>query len=698
MQSDSPAQLHPSTGYIPQIDSLRAIAVLAVILYQLDPSLLPGGFSGVDVFFVISGYVVSRSLAADGAASFRQFLAGFYARRIVRIVPPLLACLLATSVAATMLIPRSWPSSTSQDTAKYAFIGMSNIALIWSSDDYFSPRAENNAFTHTWSLGVEEQFYLIFPLLFFIWMRWRRRPGAQGIAANALLALLFALSLAYAWYASSAAPTRAFYLLPSRFWELACGALLFQLQSRKDPLFQSSTAALGAGYLGLALLASSLWLSAEQSFPFPGGLLAVGGTALSIAGVQAPQANHSLAVRMLGSRILVWIGKLSYSLYLWHWPVIVLLKWTTGLETPLQMVLALVLTGLLGALSFFLLENPIRHSRLVRTQPRWRVIAAGLASVLLAYVATTNIFAHQSQISLSVTRDARTWNAYAWPNQATQARAQCKTKASFTEPNGGRVTIYEPINCKPQLTQPRQLFVIGDSHAGAYMTMFYTLAEENAFTVKTYSRGGCSAASLMSSLNEQEAECNRFIKAALQDTQQRARAGDLVLLVALNLPRLVDKATVYDEQVLLAAQESDASRAARATALAEADAVLSTFEQQGLRVIMEAPKPVFKAPAFRCFDWFNRNNPICAGGLAMSRDYLLKYRQPIMRSLDTLSAKHPKLIVWDPFPILCPADPCGAADQAGPLFYDGDHLSAHGDRVLYPSFRDLLRQLWAAQA
>src|SRR5690625_4326037 len=157
--------------YVPAIDGLRAIAVLAVLIYHLDAAFLPGGFAGVDVFFVISGYVVARSLVSRSGESFGQFLMGFYSRRIRRIVPALILCLLVTALFTVLFIPDSWLSSTTHQVGLYAFFGLSNFALVWFQDDYFSPRAEFNPFVHTWSLGVEEQFYFVFPLLIFLWFR-----------------------------------------------------------------------------------------------------------------------------------------------------------------------------------------------------------------------------------------------------------------------------------------------------------------------------------------------------------------------------------------------------------------------------------------------------------------------------------------------------------------------------------------------
>src|SRR5690554_3169726 len=173
--------------YVPAIDGLRAIAVLAVMVYHLNTSWLPGGFAGVDVFFVISGYVVSRSLVGRTGESFGQFLAGFYSRRIRRIIPALIVCLLVTSLFTVLFIPESWLSSTIRQVGLYAFFGLSNLALVWYQDDYFSPRAEFNPFVHTWSLGVEEQFYFIFPVLMFFWFRYCGQPGSSLALLGRLL-------------------------------------------------------------------------------------------------------------------------------------------------------------------------------------------------------------------------------------------------------------------------------------------------------------------------------------------------------------------------------------------------------------------------------------------------------------------------------------------------------------------------------
>ncbi len=214
----------PERSHNAAIDGLRALAVLAVVVFHTNATWLPGGFTGVDLFFVVSGFVISQSLASRAQASLGAMLLDFYRRRVLRLLPALLVMLMATFVLSALFIPRAWRNEQFDQTGWAALVGFSNIVLAGQQDDYFSPGAELNPFLHTWTLGVEEQFYLVFPLLFFVWLRGRERwPGARW-----LLPALTMLSLAWAGWQARSAPASAFYLLPARFWELAAGALLYQ--------------------------------------------------------------------------------------------------------------------------------------------------------------------------------------------------------------------------------------------------------------------------------------------------------------------------------------------------------------------------------------------------------------------------------------------------------------------------------------
>lgn len=204
--------------------------MLSVIIFHVDPAILPGGYVGVDIFFVISGYVISQSLANDSNDTLFRYLSAFYRRRMTRLLPALIACLIVTSLVSSAFIPNGWLSEHNDGTALFAAFGLSNLYLVSNTDGYFSSRAEFNPFIHTWSLAVEEQFYLIFPIIFFFWVKKKRESTLSTSYAIYVIIALASTSLALAAYETTHAHQRAFYLLPSRFWELAAGALLFQAQ------------------------------------------------------------------------------------------------------------------------------------------------------------------------------------------------------------------------------------------------------------------------------------------------------------------------------------------------------------------------------------------------------------------------------------------------------------------------------------
>lgn len=649
-------------GYIPGIDGLRAVAVLSVLLFHMRASLLPGGFVGVDIFFVISGYVVSASLAHRDDVRLKSYLLGFYARRIVRIFPALLVCVLVTCLVTTMLVPSSWLSETTAYAGLASIFGLSNFALVLFSDGYFSPRAEFNAFTHTWSLAVEEQFYVMFPLVFYAWFRHRGSEGAKSRAARLLLPGLLLASFAYCIYETSKRPDLAYYMLPSRFWELACGAMLFRLHHAGRVLPATATQAGMWTLAGGALIGVAFAFADKRAFPFPWAVPAVLGAALVIGGSVRDVARRAWPNAVLGSGWMTYIGKISYSLYLWHWPVLVVLRWTTGLDDAWVLVVAGVLSLGLAVASYHGVEQGQWWRKRLAGWSAWRTVTYGSAGLVLGAMCFGAILASQRWISLSVTRDARVWYPNAWPSEGSAQPAQGHALAG------------------------RRLFVLGDSHAGAYRTMLQQLQEQTGVKVSTYSRGGCGAAGLRYPADK---ACRAWIDAKVAEIMEKAVPGDIVFLAALRMWRLADQWEIFDAGAVVA--KRPAPQAARhAQILQEADDIVTTFQRAGLLVVIDAPKPIFKSPPFRCSDWFNARNPICAGGFVIERDFLEQRRQRVMDALVQLKNRHPALTVWDPFPVLCPDKMCSAFDGALPLFLDGDHLSGHGNRVLYPSFQSML--------
>jgi peptidoglycan/LPS O-acetylase OafA/YrhL len=650
--------------HVPGIDGLRAIAVLAVLIFHAAPHALPGGFVGVDVFFVLSGYVVTATLVRHREDSWLQFFTGFYARRVLRIAPALLVCLLTTVLASAALVPQTWQSTIHDQTGLQAFYGLSNLALASFAQGYFDAGMDFNPFTHTWSLAVEEQFYLVFPGILFVWLRWQHDRGVRGWAARAALPSLFAASLVTCAIESSGVPQRAFYLLPARFWELAAGALLLQAHQRGRLLAGSSRAAHRVLLAGIGAIALSLSLASERAFPFPWALLPVAGAVLGVSAAVALGDRMTGPARMLVSRPVLYVGAISYSLYLWHWPVFALLRWTLGMSTPAQIALGLTLAAGLAVLSYHVVERPLRRSAWALSLPSWKLVLGGVAACTSCFLVSSRVFQSREHFSLSVTTDRAAWQPIAW----------------FEIAKGLDVTT------RPA---PGRLIVLGDSHAGSYSTLMRSIWVRQGIPAMVFTIPGCGLAHLLWT-HRGNAYCKERIEAAIAAVEQEARPDDTIFLASLRTERIASPAG----EPYRSNPDSDESVFERELALDEARELLARLHRRTSHLLINAPTPVFPAPAFRCSDWFNRDNPSCAAGLTQDRDALLDGRKGVMESLRRLQSEFPDLTVWDPFPVLCPGNPCSAFDAEGPLFFDGDHLSGHGNDVLHASFLQVLDRVW----
>ncbi len=671
----------PRLRYYPYIDGLRALAVLSVLVYHLHGPWLPGGFVGVDVFFVISGFVVSASIASFKGRGLWQFLGYFYTRRIRRIFPALIVCLLLTSLASALFIPSIWLSEVNQRTGIYAFFGLSNFILAQTGRDYFAPTTEFNPYTHTWSLAVEEQFYLVFPFLFLAWL-----SGPRGRKLSILLfAIAAAASIVLAGWQSQASPTQAYFLTPARFWELAAGVLLYQLLSK----LPERTAADRHGWLyalaaslSLIVVLLAFIVSTPQRFPMPGALLAVVGT-LGVLGLLYHHAGLHRLHGLLGSRPLVAVGKISYSLYLWHWPVFVLFRWTVGLETPLQRIIAVALAFALAMASYRWVETPVRHAAFMRRMPQRAVIACGLLIILAGWSGARYIDQKQPQLSLSsISQVPDDW--YPRGSSSFKDFPGCIADPEYRVVNGATLMLYTPHGCvQPRPLQERVLYVIGDSHAMAYEGLFKQYAIEQSIRVHAYVKSGCAFISLQPWNND--AACRQFARDVLSDLAT-LKAGDILFLPSLRLPRFADQWAFLGMEQAYDGMFGPQADAGRRQVVEETVLMLREFTERGVQVVFEAPKPLFKAPPFRCADWFNRDNPICAQGLEISRQQLQEYRQPVLTAFAEIQRQLPNVGIWDPFPVLCPAEPCSAWHDARPLFLDADHISGYGNSRLLADF------------
>lgn len=355
--------------YRPEIDGLRALAVLPVLLFHSGMPGFSGGFVGVDVFFVISGYLITRIIYAELRSSSFSIV-HFYERRARRILPALMVVLLAATAIEMLLISPTDMIQYAKALGATVLFG-SNLWFRQQAAGYFEPDVEMHPLLHTWSLAVEEQFYIVFPLLLMVCVRYSGRRVTPAVA------LVTLASLAWAVWAVRTSPNAAFYLAPSRAWELGIGALL---ALGAAPQLRGRAVREVLGWGGIALIVAPVLLY-DGTTPFPGfaALPPCLGAALILW-----LAEGSSAGRILAWRPLVFVGLISYSLYLWHWPVIVLLKGIFAVDRlPIALALVAIAASLvLAVLSWRFVETPFRSPARVSRRTIFLAAAASGGAML----------------------------------------------------------------------------------------------------------------------------------------------------------------------------------------------------------------------------------------------------------------------------------------------------------------------------
>lgn len=455
--------------YRPDIDGLRAIAVVSVLLHHLNPSLLPGGFVGVDVFFVISGYLITGQIANEiQTASFS--IRNFYQRRINRIIPALFTVIFATIVAGLMILSPGDLKLLARSAA-YSIFGISNIFFWREYGNYFAANSSEAPLLHTWSLGVEEQFYAFWPLLLLLSFKitkWR---------AHIILLPIFFIALFLSEIGLRFATSAAYYLLPTRFFELMVGGLLALLGNRIRPANPGQSGL--AFFLGLFLVIGSLyWI--DKSTPFPGinGLWACLGTALLLwSGMR-----QFMAHRLLTFRPMVFVGLVSYSLYLWHWPLIAFSRYV-GIN--IDFVAGIVLSGLAILLSWFswkFVETPLRRSG----------ASIGFPTVLL------NRFVAPAAVLLILSASMVLGQGFPGRFDSAVARLEAAQNSKPNELRSGchvPTALYDtPPTNRCQFGTPKSMIdgiLLGDSFANHFTGMLDVLAKHDGLSLMDYTMDGC---------------------------------------------------------------------------------------------------------------------------------------------------------------------------------------------------------------
>ena len=494
MNSDVPSDRR-GNYFRPDIEGLRGVAVLIVVGCHCGISWCAGGFVGVDVFFVLSGYLITGLLAAEYRATSRIDLLRFYARRARRLLPVFVLVLVATTLFAAAVFAPQEIAFTAR-AARWAGLYVSNVFFDRTASNYFAPNMEGNPLLHTWSLGIEEQFYLVWPLLILAAARGPNSARRSIWILSAVTVLSFTCCVC----ATRLAPTVAFYELPSRSWEFAAGGLLAFLPRSKS--LGGRPLETVCGVLGIALiLGTSVLIKGGADFPgwialFP----AVGALATLFAGARAPRYGVSL---VLGGAPLQFLGSRSYAWYLWHWPFIVFAEALSPGITVGGKVLAAIASLLAATFTLSFVERPIRENHRLGARP---LLSLGLAAgaTLLTVGASWALMLYGQRVGIDST--FRSFIA------AQTDIADLSIKACVSQGHSVEVKV---CNFGASSAQ-RAVVLFGDSHALQWFNAFRTAANMEAWRVITVMKFGCAASDINPHrLPDAKDECKEWRRQAI---------------------------------------------------------------------------------------------------------------------------------------------------------------------------------------
>ncbi|MGH8396966.1 MAG: acyltransferase family protein [Gammaproteobacteria bacterium] len=449
--------------YRSEIDGLRAIAILAVVLYHAHFG-LHAGLVGVDVFFVISGYLITSLLLREWDTTNRLDLFAFYARRVRRLFPALILVVISVLIAASLLLTPFGEIRQVAQSAAASLLFVGNFFFQAHTGGYFDPSAEHLPLLNMWSLGVEEQFYLFWPLGLLLILKWRRQ------SAFAILAMCGVASLICAEALMLYSPTAAFYEMPARFWELALGGLI-ALRPPQKLVDGRVPAAVG---VIIVLVATLIPI---QHFPGIGALPAVIGAGFLLYAVHG-STELGWVGRFLRSRLMVFFGLISYSLYLWHWPLLALARMTHAGPLPVTIRIVLCVAAVVLAwMSYRFMEQPFRH-RQPGTSGRKVVIAGLIAAASLAFASVTlgNALNREPPPTDLASRTAADF---------PQNRYRCNYREDQS------LHDFPRSGCNSVEGKPVQVVIWGDSHALAWQPFAWALAQREGVAATDYSRDGC---------------------------------------------------------------------------------------------------------------------------------------------------------------------------------------------------------------
>lgn len=645
------------------IQGLRGVAVLLVVLFHAG--VLPGGFIGVDVFLVISGYVISRGMLTDLDGSGRFSLKQFYSRRLKRILPALTVMVATVSVLAPLVLSPLGPLRLSLSTAKWAIISLANVALYRSADGYFAASSDTNAFLHTWSLSVEEQFYLVFPIALL--GAWRlgvrfRRPHATTrtlVLASTIISFAAAVILTSGRQIPGVGNPKqlAFYGSPTRAWEFLVGVLLamWSLHPRRSNLIAGASRSFTRAIAVIAILICAAILSPSDT-PFPGvaALLPVIATALIIAA----GSEQTSWPRGLTWKPLTLLGDISYGWYLWHWPAIVVARVLTD-SNRVWMLIAAMAAILPATVSYRYIENPIRRSRSLAGR---RLIPFATACVILPGALILASGAAADSLILNGDRRAI---ANDTRNHLDVVRGCDQAGPLGTGPAACRIGDTDAMF---------DAVLIGDSAAGqiAEVTADAVISRGGSLTVATRHACPFNLVELVGA--DLNGGCETFVRQTL-DRLDMYPPGVVVIGTASS--GYINERTAVLRDPLSGRTET--SPDGKAALWAEAQRrMIERISHTGARVIVLLPVPRFEGWDIKvCPSMTLANHPMQCGR-TVQRSLAESERRLAVAATQLATAGIGNVGLVDVFDDVCTATSCSTNDGMTFLFNDKSHLSHPG--------------------
>lgn len=671
------------------IEGLRAIAVVAVVAFHVGLPGWQGGFAGVDVFFVISGFLIGSLLLEEISANGKISFTSFYARRARRILPAMAVVVGVTIIAAAFLLnPLEQQKSTMQQAAA-SILFVANIFFWKTTGGYFDAGAEAMPLLHMWSLGVEEQWYLVFPLLLVGLIKWSSVNGkGRGDRHQNKVLLAFALLLVASFIvcvlATEYRPRAAFFLLPTRAWEFlagVCTAMLLRKGYRPNAL-QAQLLSL----LGLCGLALSIMML-EEGHGFPGAVAALPVFAtclLLIAGAQM----GSLASITLTVSPLRWLGRVSYSWYLWHWPLLIFaraLNPNKEVALLLDVTFGALLSLFLAALTYRYVEQPMRHPN---------------PDGLLAKSVAT-LFAAGALLSLLLVASFVGWG-YASKVESRKEYAQLVDAVRGNKNSDYKKCMGKFVNAVPEKlprsgcifgskTEEPRVMLWADSHGNHFSALLDPIARDSGVAFLLRALGGCApVVGIMLIEPEPKGDiiCTNFVRAVYQEIE-RGDIKDLeaVILVGHWSIALSDEIGESSEEsdLYLSSKSSLKRTAALKVVEARLNALAEILDGRNIRLMLVDPSPIMPHSVPQCLA--RRNATDCG----VSRARVEKSSADMRALFARLAQKHKNIRIWDPLQHLCDKKDCPATRNNIVLYSDKHHVSQRGALSLKEPFR---REAW----